>query len=228
MCMSAAASFTVGTLLITGSAVAGWKTAKTDKRYMLMALFPLLVGIQQYAEGFVWIGLTDSNETLITAAAFSYLFFVWVIWPFWVPLMTWAVEKNRGKQTLILTFSISGLIWGLFLYFPYIFNPEWLAVTAEKHAIVYQTTLLPDQFLPRPITYMIYLALIGIPPLLSSYAHMNIFGLALIVAVPLTYFYFLYAHISMLCFLAAILTLYLINIIWRDKCGTGADKSAPA
>jgi len=72
--------------------------------------------------------------------------------------------------------------------------------------------------LPRQVTYFIYLAIIGLPPLLSSYWHMRIFGLALIISVTLTYFFFVYAATSVLCFLGALATLYILFIILRDKC----------
>lgn len=47
------------------------------------------------------------------------------------------------------------------------------------------------------------------------------FGMAVRAAfVPLTYFFFSYAHISVLCFFVAVMTIYIIYVILEDKCET--------
>jgi hypothetical protein len=111
---------------------------------------------------------------------------------------------------------------GLVLYLPNFWNPEWLKVSIINHSIAYQYTFITDNTLPRAIPYLLYLSLIALPPLLSSHRALNIFGAGLVAFVPLTYFFFYYAHVSVLCFFAAGMTLYIIYVILHDKCKTTA------
>lgn len=218
MCVSATVSFGMGGALLAGGALALRKSFMGDRRYFPMAAFPAMVGIQQWAEGFVWLGLEGGNPGLAVAASYFFLFFTWMVWPVWIPFLIFAVETDEKKKRLLGVFMVAGLFLGAILFLPYFFHPDWLHPETARHAIVYNTKLLPDAYIPRQITYMVYLAIIGFAPLLSSYARLNVFGLALLTAVPVTRLLFVEAHISVLCFLAAVISFYLLNIIWRNLC----------
>jgi hypothetical protein len=86
------------------------------------------------------------------------------------------------------------------------------------HSLNYETRLIPDQFMPRLFTTMLYLALVGGAPLLSSHRQIRLFGWSLIFFVPVTYLIYSYAYISVLCFFAAFATVHLIYIVAMDKC----------
>ncbi len=75
-----------------------------------------------------------------------------------------------------------------------------------------------DYLIPRQLTYAIYLFLIIVPPLMSTYLHMRLFGVTLIVIVTLVYVFLLYAYISFFCLLAGVGTIHLIYIILHNKC----------
>jgi hypothetical protein len=187
-------------------------------RYVPLAVFPVLVGLQQALEGFVWMGV-ESGAAYLRTAALGYFFFTWLVWPFLVPYVIAILEEKNKKRKLLLHFSQIGFALGLILYLPNFWRPDWLSVEIINHSIAYQCVLLPDFFIPREVHAFLYLFLIGLPPLLSSHRALKIFGAGLITAVPLTYFFFSYAHISVLCFWAALMTLYIIYIVLHDKCG---------
>jgi hypothetical protein len=68
------------------------------------------------------------------------------------------------------------------------------------------------------MTYVIYLALIIVPPAISTYLHMRWFALTIVAVVFVDFLFLRYAYISFFCLLAGLSTLHLIYIILRNKC----------
>ena len=211
-------------LLMAGGAFAVHKARYTDMRYVPLAAFPVIVGVQQAVEGVVW---TQADaENLQRMAALVYLFFTWLVWTSYVPYMTAKLERNRQKRQWFLRFAQAGFVLGLVLYLPNFWYADWLKVNIINHSIAYHCIFITDNALPRTVPYFLYLFLIALPPLLSSYRALNIFGAGLVAFVPLTYFFFYYAHVSVLCFFAAVMTLYIIYVILHDKCETAVLRPA--
>ena len=220
MCVSAEISFGLSGLLVVGGGYAVHKARETDERYVPLALFPVLVGVQQFIEGIVWVEAATYDQDLLRIAALGYLFFVWMIWPVRVPYMTARLEDNLQKRKLFQYFTLAGLVLGSILYLPNLWRPDWLGIEIVRHSVAYQCTYLTDSVLPIDLLYLVYLSIIALPPLLSSFRALNILGAGLVSFVPLTYFFFSYAHVSVLCFFAAVVTLYIIYIILEDRCAT--------
>lgn len=219
MCFTSSASFAMAGLLIGGGAFCARKSIQSGHAYLPMAIMPVAVGVQQFAEGMVWMGAENGDGALMNRAALAYMLFVWVFWPCWTAFMTAILEPpDTGKKPILLALSVMGLSFGLLLYLPYLWHPDWLRPEIVRHSMNYQTVLIPDQIMPRWLTSLVYLFFVGVPPLLSSHFAVRRFGLSLIVFVPLTYFFFVYAYISALCFFAALMTLDLIYIIAGNKC----------
>ena len=218
MCVSAEVSFGMAALLIAGGAFAVHKAREKDARYVPLALFPVLIGIQQFIEGLVWVEAAADDQNLLRMAALSYLFFAWMVWPVWVPYMTARLEEKKHKRNLFLHFAQAGFVLGMILYLPNFWNADWLNTETIQHAVSYQCVLIGDTVLPRAVMYLLYLSIISIPLLLSSHRALNIFGAGLVMFVPLTYLFFYHAGLSVLCFFAALMNLYIIYIILEDKC----------
>lgn len=227
MCVSAEVSFTVAGLLISGGGYCLYKAEKIDKAYIPLALFPLVVGIQQIAEGLVWMGFSLNDPSTVQTAALGYLFFTWLFWPFWVPHMTACMEPQKNKAFIFRLCSLAGLAFGLLLYLPNYFNDALLTVTTNNHSISYNCHFITEAIAPRSLHYIIYLSFIGLPPLFSSHFYLRIFGASLIAAIPLTYVAFAYAHVSVLCFFAALITIYLVYVISADKCTVRQHRQIP-
>lgn len=164
------------------------------------------------------MGLNRADASMVSWAALGFIFFSWLAWPILVPLLAWRLEPDAKKKRIMLAFAFVGAVLGLTMFVPYIIYPDWLNVSIVRHSIAYGDKMLTDSFMPREVTYFIYLAIIITPTLLSSFRHMRMFGLTLIVIPVITYFLLYYAYISFFCFLAAAGTVHLIYIILGDKC----------
>ncbi|WP_198672144.1 hypothetical protein [Pseudogemmobacter bohemicus] len=78
--------------------------------------------------------------------------------------------------------------------------------------------MLLDQFMPRWISYTLYVFLIIAPPALSRYRHMRHFALTVVAVVVLDVTLLRYAYISFFCLLAGLATVHLAWIILTNKC----------
>ena len=219
MCFSEPVSFAAGGLLIAGGIFASWKAFKINKRYLPIALMPVLAGLQQIMEGHVWMGLNEANSSMVWWAAMGFIFFSWLMWPLWIPMGVYVLEPpgSRRKKPL-LAFALAGLIFGLILFVPHLLHTDWVNVHINRQSISYEDTMFLDYLIPRWLTYLIYVFLIITPPLLSTYLHMRLFGLTLMAIIAVVWFFLSYAYISFFCLLAGVGTIHLIYIIIFNKC----------
>jgi hypothetical protein len=73
MCFSAGASFAGGALITTIGVLTVRKNKESSRR--LFAAMPLIFGVQQISEGFVWIALqSPGHEMMQGIAAYIFLF----------------------------------------------------------------------------------------------------------------------------------------------------------
>jgi uncharacterized protein DUF6629 len=222
MCLSEPVSFIAAGALVTGGGLAVWKAWNTNIRYLPIALMPVFAGIQQFMEGHVWMSLTDSNPEMLWWSAMGFILFSWLMWPTWVPFAMYFLEPKESKRKLpLMLFALAGLTFGLTLYVPHLFNPDWVKVYINNHSIAYEDTMLLDYIMPRWGTYAIYMVLLIVPPFLSSYKHMHYFGGSMIAVLVIVTSFFIYANISFFCLLAGLATLHLIYIITANKCDQG-------
>src|SRR3546814_8854809 len=78
-------------------------------------LVPLLFGVQQFAEGFLWLSLRNDLPTVRTSATYIFSMFSHVWWPIFVPLAILLVEHDRRRRASIAVFPVLGLGVGLYL-----------------------------------------------------------------------------------------------------------------
>lgn len=219
MCLSAEVSFTASVLLTGGGIAIVAKAFQRNLRYLPLGLMPLFAGIQQFMEGNVWVGINSGDPFQMTWGAMGFIFFTWFMWPFWIPFSVWALEKpSNPRRPWFLAMAGVGLVLGFMLYVPHGLGTDWLVVTVNHHSLAYENSMLLDQFLPRWLTYAIYVFLIVVPPALSSYRHMRHFAMTVAAVVVLDYTFLQYAYISFFCLLAGLATLHLVWIILTNKC----------
>lgn len=85
MCFSAAASFVSGALL-TGAGLATL-SRNSIPEHKIFAAMPLVFGLQQISEGFVWYSLqTPGHEQMLAVSSGLFLFAALTLWPTYVPL----------------------------------------------------------------------------------------------------------------------------------------------
>ena len=219
MCLSAEVSFAASVFLVGGGAFASWKATQINIRYLPVALMPLFAGLQQFMEGYVWVGVNTGDPFTTLWSALGFIFFTWFMWPFWIPLASYVLEPSGSRRRpWMLAMALGGLAFGLSLYIPHLINPDWVLVTVNQQSLAYEGTMILDYLMPRWMTYVIYLFLIIAPPAISTYLHMRWFALTIVAVVVVDILFLRYAYISFFCLLAGLGTLHLIYIILRNKC----------
>ena len=227
MCFSATASFTATAVLVPAGALTAHRAYTTDRRYVAIGVLPLLFGLQQFSEGMVWMGGARQAPALIATFSLGYMFFAWFLWPVWVPFATFFTEPARRKP-LYLLFAIGGGTLGGLQYVPYFAHDGWLVTTFLNRAIAYGGTELLDLVIGRNSTYAIYLGIIIAPLLVASDRRLRVFGVLVSLVFVTTYLFFRYAYISVFCFGGALMSLYLVYVIFRLKPRRPAGELAAA
>lgn len=219
MCFSAAASFTAATLLIPAGVASVYKAYQTDRRYLALCALPFLFGLQQLFEGLVWIGGQSHDMTAVGRNSLAYMFFSWLAWPVWVPVSTYFLEP-ASRKPYYLGFIILGSFLGAGQYLLYFVHQGWLTVTFLPHAIVYGGVELFDFIMMRQLTYVIYSAVVVLPLLLCTQLEAKIFGILVGAVLAVTYVFFAFAYISVFCFGGALMSFYLVAMIFKKGSST--------
>jgi hypothetical protein len=202
MCFSASASFIVsGVLGILGVISIG--EVKKPRLYFLAAM-PFIFSIQQAAEGFVWVYQAQ-------IAAMIYLFFALIIWPTFIPVGLFLVERKSKARNYLLFFSIAGVSLSLYyLVIMIMFTPEF---SLEGCHIVYTIYPLSASVFVRSAVYG---ACTLLPFFISTVAYMEIIGLLGALACLVSYLFFTLYFISVWCFFAALISAVIVAIVRKN------------
>ncbi len=216
MCLSATVSYAAAAVLVPSGAVATVWAWTGDRRYLMLAILPLLFGLQQGVEGMVWVAGAAEHPHHVEWYSYVYMFFVWIIWPVWIPMSAYFLESG-GRGALILLFVIAGAMLGGLQFIPYFVHEGWLSTSLLTWAVRYEDINLLDAIVSREVTYGVYLAAVIVPFLLVRDRDIKIFGLLTAGVVVITYLFFSYAYISVFCFGGALISVYLLVLIWRRR-----------
>ena len=220
MCVSAAASVTVGAVLIPVGVYCAKQAWVKDHLYLPFAVFPIAFGIQQIIEGMVWLTAVDQVFANWRPAAYGFMFFSHFFWLFWVPFSVWMIEPDRYRKKLALVFTLAGGLFGASLYFPLLINEGWLTVEVIQGSLDYKATTIYDDYVPRILLRVTYALIVLIPLLSQSHRLIRYFGILILLSVIVSAISFGYAFISIWCFMAAILstyTLYMADKIRKQE-----------
>lgn len=204
MCFSTEASFGAGAVLTAIGIVA---LRKTDHRkQLLFAAIPIFFAIQQFAEGFVWMSLTNTVKSAYgQIAAYIFLLFALLVWPVWLPLSIWLLETRVKVKRLLLVATGFGVLFSLLLGF-YLFNHSVLP-EVEGHHIHYAVGF--KGMLVKEASLLYFIPTI-IPPFLSRWKNIRILGVFLLVSYLVSKFYFADAVVSVWCYLAAFVSIQVL------------------
>lgn len=212
MCYSTAVSFSSAAILTAGGLVCLKKSGAFNPSNGALPLLPLLFGIQQAFEGVVWWSLGTNDPELLRTSALGFLFFSHVIWPIVIPFSCYLAEPESRYKGLFLLMTLLGVVFGFSTFTPLLLNPDWLAVFEVHHSIAYQARLLYDAVVPRPIVGLAYMAIVLLPLLMSVRHTYRVLGLMALLAAMLTIGMFKLAFISVWCFFAAMISMYVYYI----------------
>lgn len=204
MCFSATASYTASAaLLITGLI----SLYKTKPRMRMIAAIPLLFSIQQLSEGITWQAL--SRGTSAQLSTYVFLFFVFIIWPLWVPLATRSIAHTAQERSLLNIPIVAGSYVAAFalLY----------ASSIRPIAAITCTSIRYIEDLPIHLWGLgsiAYLIATITPFFIIRQRYFWLMGSALAISYVVTFILYHQTLISVWCFFTAILSILTLLIIW--------------
>jgi hypothetical protein len=211
MCFSAGASFTASAVISVIGIATLLEAKKPSGR--AFAIIPLIFGIQQFAEGLLWLTLQNSDHLLTQKiSTLIYLSVADVLWPFMIPLSILLMEENIRKRNALKILLGLGTVLSLYYAYFIIFfkiTPEIL----NCH-IFYNTSTPKSLMIP---SFLIYLEVTLTPLFISSVKRMKIFGLLAFLSVVVSVIFFTKNTTSVWCFFAAVLSIVIFVIVREPK-----------
>jgi hypothetical protein len=200
MCFSATASFATGGAL-AASAVAITRLPK-PKGAVPLALFPAFFAVLQFAEGILWLNHRGfAGEDWKPPALYVFLLIAYVLWPIYVPLSAYLLERGRRRRLIILVCQAAGLVAGITNLVVIFRGPvdAWVV----GHSFHYLITMPGAMAAPYVIAVTVPFLVAGLKRLaVLGVVLLGLYGLAALVASGDTF-------PSVWCFYAAILSVFL-------------------
>lgn len=223
MCFSATASFTAGIGLTAAGVFTLRRTANRAERPF--AAIPLIFGIQQCIEGFLWLALDDDLPQLKTLATDLFTLFSHVLWPAFVPFAVLLMERLPGRQPAawrrraLWIFQLIGIAVASRLLVELVQHPP---VAIARPHIIYEVAA----GFAWPMM-VLYIAATSLVSLVSSHHWIRLFGLAVLGAYFITDWFYSQAYVSVWCFFAAIISLMVYaHFYFRQPASQPAPEDA--
>lgn len=221
MCFSASVSYSAAVVLVTTGVYSIQQARRLHPPYLMWALVPVFFGLQQAFEGRVWQELDAGDASAAVPFALGFHFFSHFLWLWWFPLCCYLVEPGRFRKRVMGGCAIFGAFAGALVYSVMLFHPEWMTVAVREHSIHYSFSVPWRSSIHLPITpAALYALTILVPLFFSSHKLICIFGGLVALSVVLASEAYGYAYVSVWCFFAAVLSLYLVFMI-RHLVATG-------
>jgi hypothetical protein len=209
MCFSPEADFTAG-VLVAGVGAATLRRVHA-RRELIVGALPLLFGIHQLTEGFVWLGLRGQVSGGVGAAAReAYIVYAHAVLPAIVPLGFTLLEPDPRHSRWMWPLVCLGLLLGLYLLRQVTIYPVW--AQPEAHCIDY-TTHTPNDVLIGAVYVLVTCG----PALISSRQHLRRFGLVSLVGVIATALLRADELTSLWCLYAAMVSVLILEHFRRER-----------
>ena len=197
MCFSAEASF-AGGVIITAIGVATLRKAEKTSQ-LPFASIPLIFGVQQISEGFVWLSLQSGQPPPgLTLSSMVFLIMALVIWPTMLPFSVLRMEESEKKKKTLKFLLAAGMITSLYYAAGLvIFN---VSPEISSHHIRYAHDF--PQRLALPV-FGLYLIATLTPFFVSSVRRMSLMGILMMVSCFITGIFYEEYLTSVWCFFAA-------------------------
>ena len=188
----------VGGVVVTAIGVDAYRHLRGRRDHVLLATLPLLLGLHQLDEAFVWWGTGGQVPHAIgRLALWIYLLIAFVVLPIFVPLAVLALEPTRRLQRRMVPFIASGVAIAAVLLAAMLRTP--IVVTARRYHLNYDVHLAHGG-----VIVVLYVVAICGALLFSGYRHVVIFGFANLVAVAVLAGFTLDGFASLWCGYAAL------------------------
>ena len=209
MCFSPEADFTAGAVI----AAVGVQTVRRVRtpRELLIGSLPLLFGLHQLVEGFVWLGLRGQvSSALGNTAKDIYIVYAHAVLPAIVPLGFLLLEPDRRRARLLWPLVYVGVLLGAYMLWQVTAYP--VGAQEQAHCINY-TTHTPNDYLIA----VLYVVATCVPALLSSRPYLRWFGLLSLVGVIATAVVRVDELTSVWCVYVALVSLLIFEHFRRQR-----------
>jgi len=214
MCFSPQADFTAGAVIT----LVGVETLRRvgDRRELIVGALPLLFGLHQLVEGFVWLGLRgEVSAGLGDTAKQTYIVFAHAVLPALVPLGFTLLEPDRRRARWMWPLVAAGVLLGAYLLWQVTAYP----VGAQQQArCIDYTTHTPNDLL---IGALYVLVTCG-PALVSTRRHLRWFGAVSLVGVIVAALVRLDELTSVWCVYVALVSVLILVHFRRQTPRTAA------
>jgi hypothetical protein len=215
MCFSPEVSFaTAGVLVGLGGYCLS--LARHRPGYWAFAVIPLGFGLQQAAEGIVWLGVLRSDAGLVHAGTSVFLFFALGFWPTWFALAAAVAEPAGWRRQVLSVFALLTTAWFWLAFVPALTGPpECLAAHLAGHSVHYNygDEVIVGDTVRWPVAALYSVCVAG-PLLLMSRWRATLLMVALGGASVISSAWaYAHAFTSVWCFFAALLSAYTAYFI---------------
>jgi len=218
MCFSPEASF-VGGVIIFSIGVATIKKVHKPSQ-LVFAYIPIFFGIQQFAEGFLWLTL-PYPEYIVTQKFGTYIFLMIadIIWPIMIPLSVLLMENNKKRKKILWILLFMGVLLSLYYAFCLLFfnvNPQ-----ITGYHIKYNSDF-PKSFVM--VAFSVYILVTITPLFISSIKRTHLLGVLMSLSCLITAIFFRQYLTSVWCFFAALISVVIFWILRDSKIKFKLDK----
>ena len=200
MCFSAEASFAGGAIITVIGIASLRKASKTSQ--LPFASIPLIFGVQQISEGFVWLSLQLAQPPPgLSLPAMIFLITAVVIWPTMIPFSVLRMEESEKKRKMLKFLLAAGIITSLYYAAGLvIFNTQPMI---SDHHIRYVNDFPIRLALPG---FGLYLIATLTPFFVSGRRRMSMMGIIMFVSCFITGVVYTEYLTSVWCFFAAFIS----------------------
>jgi hypothetical protein len=219
MCFSSAASFTAGVVLTAVGAATLKKVRKPSQR--LFASIPLIFGLQQFAEGMVWLSLLNPEyEVLRNGSTYLFLFAAYILWPVLIPASILKMEKNIRRRKQMKAFLFAGI--ALTLYYATCMLFFKVTPVIDSCHILYVGEFPHQLMIPA---FLVYITVTLVPFFLSTMRGMQWMGSLMFLACVISVFFYVEQVTSVWCFFAAAISVVIYRLITVSEKTTDSSEA---
>jgi len=209
MCFSPEADFSAG-VVVAGIGIETVRRVRAPRELIVGAL-PLLFGIHQLVEGFVWLGLRGQvSGGLGDAAKLAYILYAQVALPIIVPVGFMLLEPDRRRARWMWPSVCLGLAVSAYLLWQVTAYP----VGAHEAARCIDYTTHTSNNVLVGLVYVV--ATCG-PALIASHRYLRWFGLVSLVGVIATTFVRVDELTSLWCLYVALVSVLILSYFRRER-----------
>ncbi len=220
MCFSPQADFIAGAVVV-GVGVATLRRVRV-RRELIVGALPLLFGIHQLVEGFVWLGLRGQvSPGLGDTAKQVYIVFAHAILPVLVPLGFTLLEPDRRRARWMWPLVGLGLLLGGYLLWQVTAYP--VGAQLQARCIDYSTHTPNDLLIG-----LLYVVVTCGPALISSRRHLRWFGVVSLVGVIAAALVRADELTSLWCVYVALVSVLILEHFCRQRASEATPRRAAA